>query len=115
MNAVEIEWASAAVEDGRLTVSLSGAPKGFADELEAVVARLGDHGRGWGEVSVGKRKLHVEDVEQGAEEALRHFLESALLQANAAIGATADEPEDDEPSGPDAEMASVFRSFSEKA
>ncbi len=79
-----------------------------------MIARLATTGRRWGEVSVGKRKLHVDDVQDGAEDDLRHFLESALLQANAAVGAEPGDPADPEEGGPDAEMASVFRSFADR-
>ena len=112
---VEIDWATASVKDGRLSVVLSGAPpKGFAAQLEHVIARLATSGHRWGEVSTGKRKLHVEDVESGAEDDLRHFLESALLQANAAVGSESDESPDAAEPGPDEQMASVFRSFAER-
>jgi hypothetical protein len=113
--AVEIEWASASVEDARLSVELSDRPKGWSGKFESVLSQLGGHGRGWGDVSLGKRKLHVEEVDPGAEEDLRHFLESAVLQANAAVGlepgSGEDDDDDDEPSGPDEEMTATFRSF----
>jgi hypothetical protein len=112
--AVEIEWASASVEDAQLSVSLSHPrPKGWSAKLESVLAQLGGHGRGWGDVSLGKRKLQVDGLTPGAEEDLRHFLESAVLQANAAAGVQQDDDEDDEPSGPDEEMTAVFRSFAD--
>jgi endonuclease I len=109
--AVAIEWDSASVTDGRLTVALSTSrPKGWTGHFENVLAQLGHRGQGWGEITVGKRKVHVDDVTQGAEADLRHFLESAALQANAAVGAT-DEQDDDDVSGPDDEMTAKFRSF----
>jgi hypothetical protein len=110
-HAVVIEWGSASVSDARLSVELSAPrPKGWSDRFEAVVAQLATRGQRWGEVSLGKRRLHVEDVTAGAEEDLRHFLESAVLQANAAVGA---EPGEDKETGPDADMAARFRSFAE--
>jgi hypothetical protein len=112
---VEIDWGSASVKDARLTVALSGdAPKGFTGQLERVAAQLTTSGHRWGEISAGKRKLHVDDVESGAEEDLRHFLESALLQANAAAGAEPAGSKDGEEPGPDERMAAVFRSFAER-
>ena len=113
-HAVEIEWGSASVSDARLSVELSAPrPKHWAERFEAVIAQLGATGRGWGDVSLGKRKVHVEDVQPGHEEDVRHFLESAVLQANAAVGA---EPQDEEDeAGPDAEMAARFRSFAQTA
>jgi hypothetical protein len=114
--AVEIDWGTASVKDARLSVGLSGAPpKGLGEQLEHVIARLATTGRQWGEISVGKRKLHVDDVQHGAEADLRHFLESALLQANATVGAEpADSPDDDPDAGPDEEMTSAFRSFADR-
>jgi hypothetical protein len=111
--ALAIDWASASVKDRRLTVALSEpAPKGWSDELERVIAQLRTTGRGWGEISAGKRKLRVEEVRGGAEEELRHFLESAVLQANAALELEPDAGDGaDEPAGPDEAMAAVFRSF----
>jgi len=114
-NPVEIDWASASVSDARLTVALSGAaPKGFTPQLERVIARLATSGRRWGEISAGKHKLHVDDVQPGAEADLRHFLESALLQANTALGAEPADSADGAQDGPDEQMASVFRSFADR-
>jgi len=114
-NPVEIDWASASVSDARLTVALSGpAPKGFMPQLERVIARLATSGHRWGEISAGRHKLHVEDVQPGAEADLRHFLESALLQANTALGAEPADSPDGAEDGPDEQMASVFRSFAER-
>ena len=112
---MRIEWGSATVTDGRLSVELSRPrPKGWSTRFESVLAQLGHSGHGWGEVSVGKRKVHVDAVTPGAEEDLRHFLESAVLQANAAAGATGEQDDDDGASGPDEEMAETFRSFADR-
>jgi hypothetical protein len=112
--AVVIEWRSASVSDARLSVELSAPrPKGWSDRFEAVIGQLAARGHGWGEVSLGKHKLHVDDVTPGAEEDVRHFLESAVLQANAAVGAEPEGDGDDE-SGPDAEMAARFRAFADR-
>ena len=115
--AVAIEWDTASVSDGRLSVELSKPrPKGWNEQLESVLAQLARPGHAWGEISVGKRKVHVDDVTPGTEEDLRHLLESAVLQANAAAGATEepDEDQDDGASGPDDEMAATFRSFASR-
>jgi hypothetical protein len=113
--AVVVEWGSATVGDGRLSVELSAPrPKGWTERFEAVVERLERPGRGYGAVTAGKRKVHVDDVTPGAEDDVRHFLESAVLQANAAVGA--EEPEDDEDedaSSEDEEMTARFRSFAD--
>jgi hypothetical protein len=115
-HAVVIEWGSASVSDARLSVELSAPrPKGWPDRFEAVVAQLANRGQAWGEVSLGKHKVHVDDVSPGAEEDVRHFLESAVLQANAAVGAEpAGEDDEDGETGEDAEMAARFRSFADR-
>jgi hypothetical protein len=105
---IEIDWASAQVRAGRLSVALSRKPPGA---LGDVVSRLQRDGHPWGEVEVGKRRLHVSDVTPGAEAELRHFLESAVLQANADAGLAADEPDGDEPATTDDEMTAAFRAF----
>jgi hypothetical protein len=112
--AVAIDWASASVKDRRLTVALSEPPsKAWSDQLERVIAQLRTTGRGWGEISAGKRKLHVEEVASGAEEELRHFLESAVLQANADVPVEDEGDSEDERSDDDQRMTEAFRSFAE--
>jgi hypothetical protein len=113
---VTIDWGAASVDGGRLTVPLAGKPPaGFKAALTAVVERLDRSGSAWGEVKVTKSKLRVDDVGPGAEGGVRHFLEAAVLQANADV--RADDEEDDEPgagderSAPDQEMTDAFRAF----
>lgn len=119
MSGVKLEWSSAQVRDGKLEVGLQGElPPGWKDSFERIVALLG--GRHWGKVEVKKDRVRVNDVAGSDENRLHHFLESAVLQANAAHEQTepeapedsdADEDEPDEPDGPDAEMTERFRSF----
>jgi hypothetical protein len=79
---VRLNWATAEVEDGRLTVDLEGEiPKGWRDSFETTVRLLG-HGE-WGKVRVKKQTVRVSEVVPGSEEKLRHHLESVLAQANA--------------------------------
>ena len=51
------------------------------------------------------------DVRPGAEEGLRHLLESALMQANSGLEEGEDDDADDELSEEDREMTETFRSF----
>jgi hypothetical protein len=108
---LEIDWSSAEVSDGELTVALSGkATAGWTDAMEHTLARLGRPGGGWGEIAVGKKKLKVEAVSPGAESDLRHLLESAALQAN--TSAPPEPDADDAPrSDADEEMTRTFRAF----
>jgi hypothetical protein len=105
--AIGIDWASASVENGRLTVALTGkAGKEWAQDFERVIERLQHGGTPWGSIDLGRRKLHVEEIQPGAESELRHFLESVLLEANG--GETV---QDDEPEGADGVMTATFRAF----
>jgi hypothetical protein len=103
-----------ALRDGRLTVALSDkAPEALA----GVIERLGRDGHPWGDIEVGKKKVQVAGVSPGTEVQLRHFLESAVLQANANAGRTLDEDEDEDgdeaADSPDAEMTAAFRAFAD--
>jgi hypothetical protein len=111
---VQIDWGSASVDDGKLTVPLEGEPsKEWAERVERVLDRLHSHGSGWGEIKVGKQKLTVSDVAGGSESDLRHLLESAVLQANADLAPDDDDdsPEADERSEADQQMTDAFRAF----
>ncbi len=104
------------MRDGRLRVPLSeGAGKEWVAALERVVERLERTGSGWGTVSASRKGLEVEDVAEGEEASLRHFLESALLQANTAAGDGGDDGDEaeDERSDPDRRMTERFRAFAD--
>ena len=112
----QIQWGSAEVEDATLTVALTGrAANAWKARFENVLTMLDTPHNGWGEVRAVKKALKVNDLEQGSESELRHFLESAVLQANSdtATGTCASHDgriEDDEP-GPDEQMTAAFRAF----
>lgn len=77
-----IDWSSSEVHDGRLKVSLSDKPTSdWRKSFERTVALLpaGD----WGDVTVKKGRIRVDDVAEGSEEALRIHLEGLVDQANA--------------------------------
>jgi hypothetical protein len=115
--APQIDWASAEVSDGELTVGIVGnVPKGWVARLKALLERLGQTGsERWGPIKVAKGRITVGELAEGAEADLRHLLESAILQANADL---APEEESDEANGQespeqarDGRMASAFRAF----
>jgi hypothetical protein len=114
-----LDWSSAEVTDGRLTVPLTGdADSAWTEEFAWVAERLSGGGSvTWGEVKAAKQKVTVAGVQPGAEAEVRHFLESILQQVNA-DQAKADEdgeergPGDDE-TGPDRQMTEAFRDFAE--
>ena len=110
---IRIDWGSASVDGGRLTVPLAGKPSSeFKTQLQDIMERL-HQGSGWGDVKVKKSGLRVDDVADGAEGDLRHFLESAVLQANANVAAEDEETPGDERSEEDQRRTDAFRAFSE--
>jgi hypothetical protein len=111
---IAIDWASAQVRDARLRVGLSErAPEEWVETAEAVVERLGRSGHQWGEVKLTRKRVEVADVVPGAEESLKHFLESALLQANSELPEDDEDEDDAEVSDEDRQMTETFRAFGE--
>ncbi len=129
---VTLDWSTAEVEDGRLTVELSGElPDGWKQSFRHTAALLGGTPGDWSAIELGKQKVRVNAVLPGAEERLRHFLESAVTQANASTEPEDfehnDEHDDDDSQageedgdhsdheGPDdAELTARFRAFAER-
>jgi hypothetical protein len=114
----QIDWGSADVRDATLTVALTGrASKAWRERFEAVHALLEHSERDWGGVVIKRKAIEVEGVHEGSEEALRHFLESVVLQANAELA-----PDDDGASASidatpqlasDRRMSAAFRGFAQ--
>jgi hypothetical protein len=111
----EIDWTTASVRDGRLTVEIVGEPGSeWSARVREVAERLERPGSAWGEIAVKKSQLRVKDVAEGAEADLRHLVESAVLQANAEFAADDDEDDDDdEGSEQDRAMTVAFRAFAD--
>ena len=110
----QIQWGTAEIDDGSLTVELGGASsKSWKARFENVLALLDTPHRGWGEVSLTRKAIKVSGSQHGSEAEQRHFLESAVLQANTDTAPSAPSPHDAEDEEPDAdeEMAQTFRSF----
>jgi hypothetical protein len=121
---IEIEWESAEVDGGTLTVKLSeAASKEWRDRAAGVAEVLAERGRGrWGDVKVKKDTIRVAGLSEGEESDVRHFLESVVLEANSVLGGDDEDGDDEgEPSGddevgedgdtPDRRMTDAFRSF----
>jgi hypothetical protein len=108
-----IDWASAEVKGGALTVALVGeANTEWAERVQAVVERLDRPGSAWGATKVSDTKVTVEAVGTGAEEDLRHLLDGAVQQANADFAPDVqDDDAGDGPSEEDGAMTETFRSF----
>jgi hypothetical protein len=126
MTNLHLDWSTAKVSDGKLTVSLDEKPSEEWTASFERTAELLDRGT-WAGVKLKKREVSVSQVEAGSEEKLRFFLESVVQEANAAQGsdeedASAEEGreqasgEDEEAASehdPDTEMTERFRGFAE--
>jgi hypothetical protein len=112
----EIDWATAAVRGGRLTVEITGDPgRAWSDRVEEIVERLDRPGSAWGKTAVKNATVQVEDVAEGAEADLRHLLESAVLQANSEFAPDEEDGDDDAGSDEDRAMTTAFRAFAASA
>ena len=107
-----IDWASAEVRGGKLTVELAGeANAEWAERVQAVLDRLDRASSGWGATKVTKSKVQVEAVSAGAEEDLRLLLDGAVQQANADFAPEDADDAGDGASEADAAMTEAFRAF----
>ena len=109
---VGIDWRAASVSGGRLSVPFTSKPSAeWLERLDRVIGRLAKPGSGWGAIKIAKKKLRVDEVTPGSESDLRHFLESAVLQANADGAGDRAESAEEERARPDQEMTDAFRAF----
>jgi hypothetical protein len=109
-----IDWGSAEVRGGDLTVALAGeANADWAQRVQAIVERLDQTGSAWGATKVTDAMVTVEAVSAGAEEDLRHLLDGAVQQANADFAPETPDDAGDEPSEDDSAMTEAFRSFAQ--
>src|SRR3954452_20070680 len=116
----EIDWSGAQVSAGSATLPLTGdASKRWSERFIAVVALLAQKGSArWGEVKLAKKAVTVAELQPGAEDDLRHFLDSVVTQVNSELS---DEPDEktaqakqdgaDPQAAQDAEVADRLRSF----
>ena len=120
----EIDWSTASVEGGTLSVQLSGElPRGWNGRFNAVERLIDQAGGRWTRVGLAKGVVTVAKVQDGAEPDLRHFLESVVLQVNADLDLDRAPPGggDDEQSAAerqraaDRAMAARFRAFADPA
>jgi hypothetical protein len=116
----QIDWASAEVHGGEVTVELSGkVDKAWRERFAAVLRLLGPSSGGWGEVGLVKRTIKVAGLEPRAEGDLRHFLESVVVQVNSELAQGKDGGGEPAPQAADrgaildAEMTATLRSFAE--
>jgi hypothetical protein len=112
----EIDWSSAVVAEGTLSVDLIGeSARGWRRRFEGVAALLDQAQGRWGTVGLAKSVVRVSSVREGAEEDLRHFLESVVLQVNTDLGLSEPAAPADDEAGRSADraMAATFRSFAD--
>ena len=123
---LQLDWSTADVRDGTLTVGLSDTPpKKWRKAFERTALLLG--ARTW-DVKLNSKKasVSVASVRQGDEDRVRQFLEGAVLEANTTLvseqelfeGEQVDEEEPEPDSGspessPDEELTGRFREFAE--
>lgn len=118
---LELDWSSATVTDGKLTVGLTDKPtKKWRDSFDRTLGLLSV---GQWKTALNARKASVEiaSVEIGDEERVRRMLEGALLEANVTLlgeEAVFDDPDHDSdpnddqpPETPDEEITARFRAF----
>jgi hypothetical protein len=113
-----IDWGSAEIRDGTLTVELTGRPsKTWNRHFAGVLGLLESSGRQWGDVDATKKGIEIEEVQEGSEGDLRHLLESAVLEVNSQLELDSDErasaSEGDPQRVADQRMTATFRAFAE--
>lgn len=113
----ELDWSAVEVTQGSVTLPLSAdAPKDWTERFTSVVGLLAPKGGArWGDVKAGKKAVKVADLQPGAEDDLRHFLESVVAQVNSELHEQPDQQaaqEEDPQAAQDAESADKLRSFS---
>jgi hypothetical protein len=115
----EIDWSGAEVKDGAVALPLTGGwSKDWSDSFDGVLALLlrAQGSSAWGEIALTKKAIKVSDVPPGAEDDLRHLLESVVVQVNAELSPQPDvqagEPEDPR-AKQDAEMSQKLREDAE--
>jgi hypothetical protein len=121
MERTKLDWSTAEVHGGILAVALDGKPpKEWIARFESTVQLL-NHGS-WEKVELKKREISVKTITVGEEDRVRHFLESAVLEANGAVASDESDTDLDDAGGddddaasrqdgPDTEMTKRFRAF----
>lgn len=122
-----LDWSTAEVRNGTLSVTLTGErPKGWDQSFAATAAMLGA-GSDWDQVQLKKDKVKVSGVAPGVEDKLHHFLESVILQANADHAPETEDrsdedqdrteeeesSQDDSDGDSDSELTSRFKAFAD--
>ncbi len=112
MGRIAIDWSTARVRGRELTVAFEEATSAAARKhMKALVERLQRPGEPWKAVAVKKDRLIVSEIADGAEEEVRHFLESVVLEADAAADDGAAAAGDEQVDERDRRMTDAFQAF----
>ena len=108
----EIDWTTAVVEGGRLTVGYDGEPSSeWADRVEAVLDRIDGPDSRWAKIAIKRVRVRVTCVQPGCEDDLRFLLEGAVQQANADFAPDDEDAEGEQRSDADDAMTAEIRRF----
>jgi hypothetical protein len=114
----EIDWGTAEIRKGTLTVELTGAPsKDWKKRFAGVLGLLEAGSPEWDGVELTKQGIEVEQVQKGSEGDLRHQLESVVLEVNSQLELDEDgegdlaSSEEDAEQAVDERMTAAFRAF----
>jgi hypothetical protein len=121
---LELDWSSAAVTDGKLTVKISERPpQKWRDSFDRTLGLL-SHGKWKTALHPRKATVEIASVQMGEEERVRRLLEGAVLEANVTLcgeEALHDEqfdfvvPDDEPEQTTDEEITARFRAFAARA
>lgn len=120
MTGIQLDWSTAEVSDGELKVRFTDkAPKKWRESFARTATLLSRETWELNEVKPGQ--VRVSPIRPGDEERVKHFLESAVLEANSTLigeeelfapeDAQATEENDAARQSPDEEMTARFRAF----
>jgi hypothetical protein len=121
---LRLDWSTAVVSDGTLTVGFSGRPpKKWREVFERTLVLL-SQGRWAGDLNSRRGTVQISSVELGDEDRVRQLLEGAVLEANTTLVSEDElfnDPAGDEEHGgadedpadpaPDQELTEHFRAF----
>jgi hypothetical protein len=120
MAGIQLDWSTAEVSDGELKVGFSDkAPKKWREAFARTATLLSRDTWELNEIRPGQ--VRISPIRPGEEERVKHFLESAVLEANTTIVGEdelfapedAEETEENDAArpSPDEEMTARFKAF----
>jgi len=108
-----IDWEEATVPSATLEVELSETPtRSWGRRFRSVCAMLDRTCGDWEDIVPRGRTIKVSGAREGAEDRLRHLVDSAVLQAG---GGERRQPERDAEAGRDRRMTDAFRATARPA